>query len=85
MNLIIVPLRFPAAWPPSLLGIGTQLFAHVMLVGIPTALIARRYLRRAGYLDPTEALVGDLAAEAALARVRLTKGLVALSNSSTVR
>lgn len=49
MNLIIVPLRFPAAWPPSLLGIGTQLFAHVMLVGIPTALIARRYLRRAGY------------------------------------
>ena len=35
MNLIVVPLRFPAAWPPkSLLGIGTQLFAHIVLVGI---------------------------------------------------
>ncbi len=49
MNLIVVPLRFPAAWPPSPLGIGTQLFAHIFLVGIPTALIARRFSRRAGY------------------------------------
>jgi hypothetical protein len=46
MNLIVVPLRFPAAWPPSRLSIGTQLFAHIVLVGIPTALIARHYLRR---------------------------------------
>ena len=45
MNLIVVPLRFPAAWPPKALSIGTQLFAHIVLVGWPTALIARRYLR----------------------------------------
>lgn len=45
MNLIVVPLRFPAAWPPKALSIGTQLFAHVALVGWPTAFITRRYLR----------------------------------------
>ena len=45
MNLIIVPMRFPAAWPPKALSIGTQLFAHIVLVGWPTAFIARRYLR----------------------------------------
>lgn len=45
MNLIIVPLRFPAAFPPQPLGIATQLFAHIVLVGLPTAFIARRYLR----------------------------------------
>ena len=45
MNLIVVPLRFPAAWPPKPLSIATQLFAHLILVGLPTALIARRYLR----------------------------------------
>jgi len=45
MNLIVVPLRFPAAWPPSGLSIATQLFAHIVLVGWPTAFIARRYLR----------------------------------------
>jgi hypothetical protein len=49
MNLIVVPLRFPAAWPPTALSIGTQLFAHIVLVGWPSALIARRYLRRSGY------------------------------------
>lgn len=46
LDLIVVPLRFPAAWPPSPLSIGTQLFAHIVLVGLPTAYIARRYLRR---------------------------------------
>lgn len=46
MNLVIVPLRFPAAWPPSALGVTTQLFAHIVLVGLPTAFITRRYLRR---------------------------------------
>jgi hypothetical protein len=46
MNLVVVPLRFPAAWPPKTLSIATQLFAHVVLVGIPTAYIGRRYLRR---------------------------------------
>ena len=45
MNLIVVPLRFPAAWPPSTLSIATQLFAHIALVGWPTAFIARKYLR----------------------------------------
>ena len=45
MNLVVVPLRFPAAWPPKALSIGTQLFAHIVLVGWPTAFIARRYLR----------------------------------------
>jgi len=45
MNLVVVPLRFPAAWPPSTLSVSTQLFAHVVLVGLPTALIARHYLR----------------------------------------
>jgi hypothetical protein len=46
MNLIVVPLRFPAAWPPTMLAVATQLFAHIVLVGLPTAFIARRYLRR---------------------------------------
>ena len=45
MNLIVVPLRFHPPFPPKLLSIGTQLFAHVFLVGIPMALIAVRYLR----------------------------------------
>jgi len=45
MNLIVVPLRFPAAWPPKPMAIATQLFAHVALVGLPTAYIARRYVR----------------------------------------
>jgi hypothetical protein len=45
MNLIVVPLRFPAAWPPTPLGIGTQLFAHIFLVALPTVLIARHFLR----------------------------------------
>ena len=37
MNLIVVPLRFPAALPPKPLSIATQLFAHIVLVGIPIA------------------------------------------------
>jgi hypothetical protein len=45
MNLIVVPLRFPAAWPPKPIAIATQLFAHIALVGIPIALIAARRLR----------------------------------------
>jgi hypothetical protein len=45
MNLLVVPLRFPAAWPPTPLAIGTQLFAHIALVGWPTALITRSFLR----------------------------------------
>jgi len=49
MNLIVVPLRFPAAWPPSKLSIATQLFAHIVLLGIPLALITRRYSRRRSF------------------------------------
>ncbi|MEO6582610.1 MAG: hypothetical protein ABIN68_07390 [Sphingomicrobium sp.] len=44
MNLIVVPLRF-GAWPPKPLSIATQLFAHIVLVGIPIALITARTLR----------------------------------------
>jgi hypothetical protein len=44
MNLIVVPLRF-GNWPPTPRSVATQLFAHIVLVGIPTALIAARYLR----------------------------------------
>ena len=46
MNWIVVPLRFPAAWPPKPMAIATQLFAHIVLVGLPTAYITRRHLRR---------------------------------------
>jgi hypothetical protein len=45
MNLIVVQLRFHPGFPPKALSIATQLFAHVVLVGIPMALIAARYLR----------------------------------------
>jgi hypothetical protein len=44
MNLVVVPLRF-GNWPPTPRSVATQLFAHIVLVGIPTALIAARYLR----------------------------------------
>lgn len=49
MNLIVVPLRFPAAWPPKTLAIATQLFGHIVLVGWPLAYISRHYLRRTGF------------------------------------
>jgi hypothetical protein len=45
MNLIVVPLRFPGAFPPSPRGLATQLFCHIVLVGIPIAWIASRHLR----------------------------------------
>jgi hypothetical protein len=43
MNLVVVPLRFPAAFPPSPRGVATQLFCHIVLVGIPIAWIASRH------------------------------------------
>ena len=46
MNWMVVPLRFDAPLPPSTRAILTQLFAHIVLVGIPIALIAAQYLRR---------------------------------------
>jgi hypothetical protein len=45
MNLVVVPLRWPAAFPPTPTSITTQLFCHVVLVGIPIAVIAARRLR----------------------------------------
>lgn len=45
MNWVVVPLRFHAPLPPKPLSIATQLFAHIILVGIPMALIASRTLR----------------------------------------
>ncbi len=45
MNLIVVHLRFGTPLPPSTLSIVSQLFCHIVLVGIPTALITRRCLR----------------------------------------
>ncbi len=45
MNLVVVPLRFPQAWPPTPLGISTQMFAHAFLVALPTVLVARRFMR----------------------------------------
>ena len=46
MNWVIVPLRFDAPLPLRPISIATQLFAHIVLVGVPAAFIARRYLRR---------------------------------------
>jgi hypothetical protein len=46
MNWVVVPLRFHTPLPPKLLPLATQLFAHVVLVGMPATFIARRYLRR---------------------------------------
>jgi hypothetical protein len=43
MNWLIVPMRFDTPLPPSALSIATQLFAHIVLVGIPIALITARY------------------------------------------
>jgi len=46
MNWVVVPLRFHTPLPPKLLPLATQLFAHVVLVGMPATFIARRCLRR---------------------------------------
>ena len=45
MNLIVVPLRF-GGFPPKPINIATQTFCHIVLVGIPIALIAARSLRQ---------------------------------------
>ena len=47
MNWLVVPLRFGTPLPPKTLSIVTQAFAHVVLVGIPMAYVATRYLRPA--------------------------------------
>ena len=49
MNWIVVPPRFDAPLPPKPVSVATQLFAHIVLVGIPFALIAVRYLKRRAF------------------------------------
>ena len=44
MNLVVLPLRFGAPLPPPAQSIATQLGAHILLVGLPIAFIARNYL-----------------------------------------
>lgn len=46
MNWLVVPIRFDVPLPPKPLSIATQLFAHIVLVGIPIALVTARTLRR---------------------------------------
>jgi hypothetical protein len=45
MNWLVVPLRFGNPLPPKMLSVLTQLFAHIVLVGIPMAFVASRDLR----------------------------------------
>lgn len=45
MNWIVVPLRFQTPLPPSTRAIITQLFCHIVLVGIPIALVAAKHFR----------------------------------------
>jgi uncharacterized membrane protein YagU involved in acid resistance len=45
MNWIVVPVRFGVPLPPEPRAILSQLFAHIVLVGIPIALIATKMLR----------------------------------------
>ena len=47
MNWVVVPLRFGTPLPPKTLSIATQLFAHLVLVGIPFVFIAAKTLRPA--------------------------------------
>jgi hypothetical protein len=44
MNWVVVPLRFGTPLPPKTLSMVTQGFAHIVLVGIPMAYVAKRYL-----------------------------------------
>jgi len=45
MNWIVVPLRFDVPLPPKPTAIASQLFAHIVLVGIPIAMIVAKKLR----------------------------------------
>jgi len=47
MNLIVVHFRFDTPLPPKTISIVTQLFAHIVLVGIPFGLITAKTLRPA--------------------------------------
>lgn len=46
MNLVVLPLRWPTLFPKfDTVSLAEQLFSHIVLVGIPIALIARRASR----------------------------------------
>ena len=45
MNWIVVPLRFDVPLPPKPVSVISQLFAHIVLVGIPIAMIAAKMHR----------------------------------------
>ena len=45
MNWIVVPLRFQTPLPPSTRAIVTQIFRHIVLVGIPVALVTAKHFR----------------------------------------
>jgi hypothetical protein len=50
MNWLVVPLRFQTPLPPSTRAIVTQLFCHIVLVGIPIALVTAKHFRsRSGF------------------------------------
>ena len=51
MNWLVVPLRFGTPLPPKPLNIATQLFAHIVLVGIPMAFVARKYFHPRSHED----------------------------------
>ena len=46
MNWLVVPMRFGTPLPPSPVSMATQLFAHIVLVGVPIALITARLTSR---------------------------------------
>jgi hypothetical protein len=57
MNLVVIPLRWPTAFPPKPIGIVTQVLAHLFLVALPTVLIARAMLAKLadGGVEPATA------------------------------
>jgi hypothetical protein len=44
LDLLVVPLRFPAAFPPKPLSIASQLFAHIVLVAAVFVAFARKQM-----------------------------------------
>jgi hypothetical protein len=52
MNLIVVPLRFAGAFPPGPRAVATQIFCHIVLVGLPIAWIASRHFRARSAFAP---------------------------------
>ena len=55
MNWIVVPLRFDTPLPPKPISIATQLFAHIVLVGLPIAWITAKTL-----LQPASGAAGTV-------------------------